>query len=113
MYKNGIVYPHQKKTWPTFKTTFRQAQTELRETGDLEVNQTEFHLANLIEQIVNGVQRALEPATEQATYAEQQAMQHMANATTQQQVMPDLMNQMVQLMKQIQEMETQMMTNND
>ena len=106
-------FPPTQKTWPTFKTTFRQAQTELRETGDLEVNQTEFHSANLIEEIVNGVQRALEPATEEAAYAEQQAMQHMANATTQQQVLPDLMNQMMTMMKQMQDMQTQMLTNNN
>ena len=28
------------KTWPHFKTSFREAQLELRETGDLEIGQT-------------------------------------------------------------------------
>ena len=95
------------KTWPHFKTTFRQAQTELRETGDLQINDTPFHSENLVEEVVRGVQRALEPAAEEAAMAEQQAMQHMANATTQNQMVPDLMTQMMQMMQQMQQMQAQ------
>ena len=65
----------------------------------------------MVEQLVRGVQQVLQPATEEATIAEQQAMQHMANAVNQQQVMPDLMKEMVKMMQQMQTMQAQMLNN--
>ena len=36
------------KTWMTLKTHFRQAYDELKETGELMMNQTDYHQANLV-----------------------------------------------------------------
>ena len=101
--------PPEQKTWPNFKVQFRDAQTELRDTGDLEIQDTSLHSANLVNEVIEGVKRALEPASEEAAIAEQQAMLHMANMSSQQQAMPDIMTKMMEMMQQMQQMQVQMM----
>ena len=73
----------QQKTWSNFKVQFREAQTELRDTGDLEIQDTTLHSVNLVNEVTEGVKRALEPATEEAAMAEHQAMLHMVNMSSQ------------------------------
>ena len=46
------------KTWISFKIHFRQAQEELRETGDLRLDE-HFHHANLVQDIVSGLSNVL------------------------------------------------------
>ena len=47
------------KTWIQMKVDFREAVKELRRTGDLQVG--DLH-ANLVQEIVSGLQDAIEPA---------------------------------------------------
>ena len=47
------------KTWIQFKVTFRQAQKELKETGDLRLD-AQFQHANLVQDIVSGLSNALQ-----------------------------------------------------
>ena len=104
--------PPNEQNWPTFKTFFRQAYQELRETTDLtlEAAQLQQQQANIIEQVVAGIQDAMsqvQPAPVQApapmpsvipTLVEQQA-----NAVT------DAHHLVPQLMRQMQDMQTQHM----
>jgi hypothetical protein len=51
------------KTWPNFKTHFRQAHQEFRETTDISLEESELarNNANLVQQVVDGLQSALTP----------------------------------------------------
>ena len=86
------------RSWANFKTHFHQAHQELCESGDLQVRDTHFHLANLVQEVIDGVQSALHPPDTQDT---PQVLQHMANNAAQRQMMPQLMAQMVQMMDQL------------
>jgi hypothetical protein len=71
------------KTWINFKTHFRQAHQEFRETTDLslEDSQLERNNANLVQQVVDGLQSALAPGEEHE--AESAALrEQMANSAT-------------------------------
>ena len=50
---------HLSKTWIQMKIDFRQAVKDLRKTGDLQVRDLN---ANLVQEIVSGLQEAIEPA---------------------------------------------------
>ena len=75
------------KTWANFKTQFRQAHQELKEAEDLQVRDTQFNSANRVQEVINGVQSALQPqeSTEEGT---NEVLHHMANSAAQRQVMP-------------------------
>ena len=47
------------RTWNNFKIFFREAHADLRETGDLEIQNTQFNSANLVQEVIEGVQRAI------------------------------------------------------
>ena len=51
------THPNQ-ATWLNFKTHFRDAYTELQEVNELTVEDTSFHQANLISDIVDAVQQS-------------------------------------------------------
>jgi hypothetical protein len=55
--------PAIEKTWPNFKTHFRQAHQEFRETTDISLEESELarNNANLVQQVVDGLQSALTP----------------------------------------------------
>ena len=101
------------KNWNNFKIFFRDAHADLRETGDLEIQHTQFNSANLVQEVIEGVQRAMEPAVGQAAEAEEQVMSHMANAASQNQMMPQMLQQMVTMMEQMQTMQREMNNNNN
>jgi hypothetical protein len=52
--------PALENTWPNFKTHFRQAHQEFRETTDITLKESELarNNANLVQQVVNGLQSA-------------------------------------------------------
>jgi len=56
--------PEADKTWINFKTHFRQAHQEFRETTDVIIEESELQRnhANLVRQVVEGVQTAMTPA---------------------------------------------------
>jgi len=72
-FKNDITAwnrrPEIEKTWESFKNHFRRAHPELRETTDvtLEDSELQHNNANLVQQVVNGMQQAM--ATETNTNA--------------------------------------------
>ena len=51
--------PQEQKTWTHFKTHFQKAHQKLKEAGDLQVRDTQFNSANLVQEVIEGVQRAL------------------------------------------------------
>ena len=93
--------PLVQKTWRNFKTHFRRAHQELKETGDLQVRETTFNSANLVQEVIDGVQLALHPPDATPSDDSPQIIQQFANNATQAQLMPQLMAQMVQMMEQM------------
>ena len=94
--------PDAQKTWNTFTTHFAAAHCELRESGELLVNETPFHTANLVQELIDGVQQALNPTEDDEIEAEE--MIHNAKATVdasmQQTMLLQQMMQMMQVMQQ-------------
>ena len=100
--------PMAQKTWVSLKTHFRQAQQELKETNGLTVDQTSFDHANLVQQVVEGVQAALRPTEEENELADEY-MENVANMTTnQQELLPTLIQQMQQMQSIITTMQEQL-----
>lgn len=71
--------PDIQKTWTTFTTHFAAVHRELRESGELSVQDTPFQTANLVQELIDGVQQALTPTNDDEIEAEE--MIHTANAT--------------------------------
>lgn len=103
------------QTWAHFKTHFRQAHQELKEAGDLTVRESQFHSANIVQEVIEGVQSVLQ-TPEAGLYDSSETIHHMANSAAQAQMMPQLLNQMAQLMQQMttiqQQMNSQSSSNN-
>ena len=97
--------PPIQKTWGNFKTHFRRAHQELKETGDLQVRDTTFDSANLVRDVIDGVQLALHPPDEPQPDESPHLVQQFANNAAQAQLMPQLMAQMVQMMEQMSTMQ--------
>ena len=90
-----------RKTWAVFKTHFCQAHQELRESGDLMVKETAFHSANLIQEVIEGVQTALLNPPNNTVTDTSQVITQMANNAAQQKLLQQMMAQMVQMMDQL------------
>ena len=52
--------PTTQKTWVRFKQFFRTYHQELRETSDLTVEDAGMHHANMVRNVVAGIQEALQ-----------------------------------------------------
>jgi uncharacterized phage-associated protein len=69
-FKNDITAwnrrPADEKTWESFKTHFRRAHQDFRETTDVTLEDSELQRsnANLVQQVVNGMQQAMTAETE-------------------------------------------------
>ena len=75
--------PHNQRTWEAFCTHFSQAHRELRESGELEIRETPFNSANLVQDVIDGVQQVLQPAMEASYEAEaHDNMQHAHNISS-------------------------------
>jgi hypothetical protein len=91
------------KTWPNFKTHFKEAQKLLRMTGGT-VNELGLHGANaMVEQIIDGIrqQSILEQDTATDTQMNTQ-FEHMANVAAQNAALFEKMTDMIAQMKEIQ-----------
>ena len=88
-YRDGIKEwnrrPAIQHTWMNMKLHFRRIQAELRETGDLTLNN--LHSANIVQQIIDGVNRGLQIAppfpdssTEPSTISDNQ-LEHFVQST--------------------------------
>ena len=109
-FKNDIVEWNRRtddaKTWINFKDHFRRAHQEFRETTDvtLEESELERNNANLVQQVVDGIQQAISaesPQDESADLLVQMANSATQNAETQQQLQTQL-QQMQQAMTLLQ-----------
>ena len=100
------LQPNQ-KIWANFKTEFHQAHKELKEVGDLQLRETQFNSANLVQEVIDGVQSALQPQ-DLPPDSTNKSIQPMANSAAQQQVMPQLMSQMVDLLQKMSTMQQKM-----
>ena len=104
-FKQGIrewnrLLPAQ-KTWATFQTHFTTEYQALRETGDLTNQESSFNTANLIQEVVDGVQQALNPTEDDI--AETAEMINQANiATETSNTQTVLLQKMIEMMQQMQ-----------
>ena len=98
--------PADQQTWAHFKTQFRQAHQELKESGDLTVRDSQFQSANIVQDVIDGVQAVLQAPDHNEPPPE--VIQHMANNAANTQLMPQLMDQMAQLIQQMNSMQQQL-----
>ena len=94
------------QSWANFKTQFRQAHQELKESGDLEVRESQFQSANIVQEVIDGVQSVLQAPENNEPPPE--ILHHMANNAANTQLMPQLINQMAQLMQQMNSIQHQL-----
>ena len=96
--------PQAQRTWDAFQMHFSQAHRELRESGELEIRETPFNTANIVQEVIEGVQQVLQPAMEASYEAENADVLHHTNAATpapsQQTALMEQMLHMMQIMKQ-------------
>jgi hypothetical protein len=101
-FKNDITEwnrkPEIQKTWINFKTHFRRAHQEFRETTDITLEESDLQRnnANLVQQVVDGLQQAMiaEPPTDDPADLRLQ----LANSVTNQQHLNHQLQQMQQAM---------------
>jgi hypothetical protein len=102
------------KTWIAFKTHFRQAHQELRETTDvtLEDSALEANNANLVQQVVEGLQTALAPAGDPSPEPDTSAMlEQMANSAARtSESQQDLAAQLAQMQHAMANLQSQVQT---
>ena len=95
----------QRQNWINFKNHFRNAHKELRATR-IATMSSQFQQANLVQQVVEGIQQAILPGEDAAT---DEFLSQVANATTQnQEILPKLLEQMQQMKLLMESMQTQM-----
>ena len=92
-----ILRPDHTKTRVLFQEHFTAAQTMLRMTSNLTVQQSSFHQANLVQQVVDGIQNMLhsnlqQPQDQLPELDDQYA--HQANAVTNNDILPSSVQQM-------------------
>ena len=95
------------KTWDTFQTHFTNEYQALRETGELTDQESTFNTANIIQEVVDGVQQALQPTADDID--ETSELIHEANlATAQTTQQTELMQQMLQMIQSMQNIQCQL-----
>jgi hypothetical protein len=109
-YKTAITEwnrrPEAEKTWPNFKLHFRRAHQEFRETTDITLEDSELQRqnANLVQQVVNGMQEAManEATTDDNSEALLQATTSATRASEANQQLTNQLQQMQQSMNLLQ-----------
>ena len=95
-----ILRPEHTKSWVLFQEHFTAAQSLLRMTSNLTVQHSSFHQANIVQQVVDGVQHmlstTLQPPPDHATEPDEPYV-HQANAATNNDILPSLVQQMAQM----------------
>jgi hypothetical protein len=76
--------PELQKTWIAFKTHFRQAHQEFRETTDVTLEDSELVSNNsyLVQQVVDGLQNVLAPVEQPEDDSSTALLEQMANSAT-------------------------------
>ncbi len=94
--------PAAQQTWDNFTVHFTTAHRELHESGELTVTDTSFHMANLVQEVANGIQQALWPT--EADEHEAEEFLHQANAAVDANMQQTVsLQQMLQMMQAIQQ----------
>lgn len=89
------------KTWANFQTHFTTEYQTLRETGELSKQESSFNTANLVQEVVDRVQQALNPTPDDI--AETAEILQQANiATETSNTQTELLQKMIEMMQQIQ-----------
>ena len=97
--------PQTEKTWVSFKEHFRLAQQELRETNGLEIGNAGLDQANLVQQVLEGMQTMMRPTKEENNMADEY-MNSVANlAMNQKEILPTLLEQMKQMQETMMQMQ--------
>ena len=97
--------PVAEKTMVNLKTHFRRAQTELRESAGPTLNDSDLdQRANLVREVVDGVQEILAPTNEDEATADmlQQVMNSASQSTSTQQILVQQLQQVQQMMSTMQ-----------
>jgi type II secretory pathway component PulJ len=112
-FKNDIVewnrLPEAEQTWITFKEHFRRAHQEFRETTDvtLEESELERNNANLVQQVVDGIQQAMSADSQPDESAD--LLAQMANSATQNsETQEQLKSQLQQMQQAMASLQTQL-----
>jgi hypothetical protein len=109
--------PQNEKTWIVFKEHFRRAHDELRETTDLTLADAAQQQANLVQQVIEGVQQVLEnphvatpvaEANDNVPPEEEPLFCQQVNSVSQN---ADVVPQILQQMQQMQNMMFRMQSN--
>ena len=104
--------PAVQKTWINFKTHFRQARKELKESAGATIENSDLNQqANLVQQVVEGVQQALLPpdgGTDPTSEILQQVVNSASTTTNTQQ---QLLQQISQLQQSVTQMQFQINAN--
>ena len=99
----GVLRPEHTKSWVLFQEHFTAAQSLLRMTNNLTVQQSSFLQANIVQQVVDGVQQMLhntlqsEPSDHEP--APDESYIHQANVATNNDILLTLMQKMAQRCK--------------
>ena len=100
------------QTWFEFKILFREAQTELRETGDLTLADAGYHQANMVDEIIDRMREIVPTTTTTDTQIDAQLSQlanaAISNANASSNTMPALVQQMQQMQTTMLQMQQQM-----
>jgi hypothetical protein len=108
--------PHATQTWDAFKTHFRSAHLAFRETTNVTLEQSELARshANLVQQVVTGMQAALAAEAQPVANPETQEMfLQMSNSAAQaSDAQLQLQHQLAQMQQHMQVMQAQMAASN-
>jgi hypothetical protein len=108
--------PHAAQTWDAFKTHFRRAHVAFRETTNVTLEQSELARshANLVQQVVTGMQAAMAAEAQPVANQETQDMfLHMSNSAAQaSEAQLHLQHQLAQMQQHMQVMQAQMTASN-
>ena len=61
--------PQAQRTWDAFQLHFSQAHRELRESGELEIRETPFNTANIVQEVIKGVQQVMQQQLQQNNHS--------------------------------------------
>ena len=94
------LLPNQ-KTWDAFQTHFTTEYQALRDSGELTSQDSTFNTANIIQEVVDGVQQALNPTPDDISEASEIIQQANA-ATSQVSQQTELLQKMMEMMQMMQ-----------
>lgn len=104
--------PNPQKTWINFKTHFRQAHQEFRETTDITLEESELtqHNANLVQQVLDGLQSVITPITADSSETSFRMQQMVNSATQANETQQQIQAQLLQMQQAMAALQAQVLT---